>query len=71
MKTTALNTSRKCILRLSQYRDALLRLKAEGFVKIFSDILGEAVNVTPAQVRRQVAVLEACHRQNPLKKRKA
>mgnify|MGYP000998894930 CR=1 FL=1 len=27
--------------------------------------------VTPAQVRRQVAVLEACHRQNPLKKRKA
>ncbi len=27
--------------------------------------------VTPAQVRRQVAVLEACHRQNRLSKRKA
>ncbi|NLF40455.1 redox-sensing transcriptional repressor Rex [bacterium] len=56
MKTTALNTSRKCILRLSQYRDALLRLKAEGFVKIFSDILGEAVNVTPAQVRKDFSI---------------
>jgi redox-sensing transcriptional repressor len=44
--------NKKCITRLSRYRKALVRLKDLGFVKVFSDTLGEAVGATAAQVRK-------------------
>ena len=49
-------TSKNCIIRLSRYKNALYRFKAMGFVKFFSDTLGEAVGVTPAQVRKDFSL---------------
>jgi redox-sensing transcriptional repressor len=48
--------NKKCITRLSRYRRALLRLKDLGFVRIFSDTLGEAVGATAAQVRKDFSL---------------
>ena len=31
---------------------------------------GAPLAITPRQVRRQIAVIEECHRQNPLSKRR-
>lgn len=47
------------------------QLNSRAFYDNIHDVLtgkGKLV-VTPAQVRRQIAVIEQCHRQNPLKKR--
>ena len=38
--------------RLSKYRSVLYKLKALGFVKVFSDNLGDALEVSPALVRK-------------------
>ena len=48
--------SKKHISRLSRYRKALFRLKELGFVKVFSDNLGEAVGVTASQVRKDFSL---------------
>lgn len=49
-------TNRNCILRLSRYRNALLRFKSLGFVKIFSDNLAEETGVTAPQVRKDFSL---------------
>lgn len=49
-------TNKNCILRLSKYKSALYRLKALGFVKVFSDNLADAVGVTPVQVRKDFSL---------------
>ncbi len=48
--------SKKNISRLSRYRKALIHFKQLGFVKVFSDTLGEAVGVTSAQVRKDFSL---------------
>jgi redox-sensing transcriptional repressor len=48
--------NKKCISRLSRYRKTLLRFRELGFVKVFSDTLGEAVGVTAAQVRKDFSL---------------
>jgi redox-sensing transcriptional repressor len=48
--------NKKCITRLSRYRKAVLRLKDLGFIKVFSDTLGEAVGATAAQVRKDFSL---------------
>lgn len=45
-----LNRSR--VLRLSRYKNAVLRLKSLNFVRVFSDNLADATGVTAAQVRK-------------------
>jgi redox-sensing transcriptional repressor len=54
----AMNKSmnRKCILRLSRYRNALRRLKSLGFVKVFSGNLADAAGVTSSQVRKDFSL---------------
>ena len=49
-------TNRKCIIRLSRYKNALNRLKALGFVKVFSDNLADAAGATPSQVRKDFSL---------------
>lgn len=48
--------SKRIILRLSRYRNALLHFKELGFVKIFSEYLADAVTVTSAQVRKDFSI---------------
>ncbi|MBN2030161.1 redox-sensing transcriptional repressor Rex [bacterium] len=48
--------SKKHISRLSKYRKALFRFSELGFVKVFSDTLGEAVGVTASQVRKDFSL---------------
>ena len=38
--------------RLSKYRSVLYKLKGLGFVKVFSDHLGDALGISPALVRK-------------------
>ena len=48
--------SKNCIIRLSRYKYAILRLKSIGFVRVFSDNLADAIGVTPAQVRKDFSL---------------
>lgn len=48
--------NRKCILRLSRYKNALKRLTALGFVKVFSGNLADAAGVTSSQVRKDFSL---------------
>jgi len=48
--------NKKTISRLSQYRSTLLRFRELGFVKVFSDTLGDAVGVTSSQVRKDFSL---------------
>ncbi|MEJ5258824.1 MAG: redox-sensing transcriptional repressor Rex [Anaerohalosphaeraceae bacterium] len=48
--------NRKCIIRLSRYKSALQRLKALGFVKVFSGNLADAAGVTSSQVRKDFSL---------------
>jgi len=48
--------NRKCIIRLSRYKSALQRLKALGFVKVFSSNLADAAGVTSSQVRKDFSL---------------
>lgn len=52
----AILASRNSILRLSQYKNALYRFEKLGYVKVFSDILADAIGVTPAQVRKDFSL---------------
>jgi len=47
---------KKCVSRLSRYRKVLLRFKDLGFVKVFSDTVGDATGVTSAQVRKDFSL---------------
>jgi redox-sensing transcriptional repressor len=49
-------TNKKCIIRLLRYKNALHRLHALGFVKVFSDNLADAVGVTATQVRKDFSL---------------
>jgi redox-sensing transcriptional repressor len=49
--------NREIIPRLLKYRDVLLKLKAMGFVKVFSDNLADAVGVSPSLVRKDFSVV--------------
>lgn len=40
------------VQRLSKYRNVLYKLKGLGFVKVFSDNLGDALEISPALVRK-------------------
>lgn len=51
-----MSESKNCILRLCRYRGALKDLKELGYVKVFSDNLGEATGVTAAQVRKDFSL---------------
>ena len=48
--------NRKVISRLSRYKNALYRFKGLGFVKIFSDYLADAVDLTPSQIRKDFSL---------------
>jgi redox-sensing transcriptional repressor len=48
--------NRTCIMRLSRYRNAIIRLKALNFVRVFSDNLADAASVTAAQVRKDFSI---------------
>ncbi len=50
--------NRNSIIRLTQYKNMLHRLKALGFERIFSDNLAEAVGVTASQVRRDLGFFQ-------------
>lgn len=49
-------TNKSCIIRLSRYKNALYRLRALGFVKVFSDNLADAIGVLPSQVRKDFSL---------------
>jgi len=48
--------NRRCIIRLSRYKNALKRLKSLNFVRVFSDNLADAAGVTAAQVRKDFSL---------------
>ncbi|MDD5561819.1 MAG: redox-sensing transcriptional repressor Rex [Candidatus Omnitrophica bacterium] len=49
-------TNKSCIIRLSRYKNSLYRLRALGFVKVFSDNLADAIGVLPSQVRKDFSL---------------
>jgi redox-sensing transcriptional repressor len=49
-------SNRSCIIRLSKYKNALNRLRALGFVKVFSDNLADGAGVTSSQVRKDFSL---------------
>lgn len=48
--------NRSSIMRLSRYKNALLKLKSLNFVRVFSDNLADAAGVTSAQVRKDFSM---------------
>ena len=51
------NLNKSTILRLARYLRVLLKLKSLGFVKVFSNNLGDAIGVTPAVVRKDFSII--------------
>ena len=51
-----MTTNRGCIIRLSRYKNALLRLKSLNFVRVFSENLADAAGVTATQVRKDFSI---------------
>ncbi|MDX9819518.1 MAG: redox-sensing transcriptional repressor Rex [Desulfococcus multivorans] len=49
--------NKSTILRLARYLRVLLKLKSLGFVKVFSNNLGDAIGVTPAVVRKDFSMI--------------
>ncbi len=49
-------SSRNRVLRLSRYKNAVLRLKSLNFVRVFSDNLADATGVTASQVRKDFSI---------------
>ena len=49
-------TNKSCIIRLSRYKNALLRLKTLDFVRVFSENLADAVGVSATQVRKDFSL---------------
>src|SRR4030042_1274841 len=46
------------VIRLSRYRNALVRLRALNFVKVFSDNLADATGVSSVQVRKDFSTFD-------------
>ncbi|MBE0536895.1 MAG: redox-sensing transcriptional repressor Rex [Phycisphaerae bacterium] len=46
------------VIRLSRYRNALVRLRALNFVKVFCDNLADATGVSAAQVRKDFSTFD-------------
>ncbi len=46
------------IRRLSNYRRVLYKLKSLGFIKVFSDNLGDALGISPTQVRKDFSLFK-------------
>jgi redox-sensing transcriptional repressor len=46
------------ILRLARYLRVLEKLKTLGFIKVFSNNLGDAIGVTPAVVRKDFSMIQ-------------
>ncbi len=51
-----MKTTKTTVTRLSNYRRTLYKLKALGFIKVFSDNLGDAIGVSAAQVRKDFSL---------------
>ncbi|MCF7853451.1 MAG: redox-sensing transcriptional repressor Rex [Candidatus Pacebacteria bacterium] len=51
-------SSRSMVERLSSYRSVLCKLKTLGFVKVFSDNLGDALGISASQVRKDFSQFE-------------
>jgi redox-sensing transcriptional repressor len=51
-----MKTSKSSVARLYSYREALLRLKYLGFVKVFSENLADAIGATAVQVRKDFSL---------------
>ncbi len=51
-----MKTTKVIVTRLSNYRRTLYKLKALGFIKVFSDNLGDAIGVSAAQVRKDFSL---------------
>jgi len=49
-------TNKNCVIRLSRYKNALYRLQALGFVRVFSDNLADSIGVLPSQVRKDFSL---------------
>ena len=49
--------NKSLILRLARYFRVLQKLKTLGFVKVFSNNLGDAIGVTPAVVRKDFSMI--------------
>lgn len=49
--------NRGIVLRLARYLRVLHKLKSLGFVKVFSNNLGDAIGVTPAVVRKDFSTI--------------
>lgn len=49
--------NKELVLRLLKYKRLLQQLKSLGFVKVFSNNLGDAIGVSPALVRKDFSVL--------------
>ncbi|MDD5440372.1 MAG: winged-helix domain-containing protein, partial [Candidatus Omnitrophica bacterium] len=52
--------NKNVIIRLSRYKNALVRLKYMGFVKVFSDNLADSIGVTPSVVRKDFSMFDLC-----------
>lgn len=46
-----------CILRLSRYKNSLLKLRHLGLMRVFSENLADAAGVTAVQVRKDFSIL--------------
>lgn len=51
------NISDNTVLRLARYLRVLNKLRSLGFVKVFSNNLGDAIGVTPAVVRKDFSTI--------------
>ena len=51
-----MNANREVIKRLSKYRTVMQKMKALGFIKVFSDNLADAVGVSPSLVRKDFSM---------------
>jgi redox-sensing transcriptional repressor len=49
--------NKSTILRLARYLRVLQKLKSLGFIKVFSNNLGDAIGVTPAVVRKDFSII--------------
>jgi redox-sensing transcriptional repressor len=49
--------NKELVLRLLKYKRLLQQLKSLGFIKVFSNNLGDAIGVSPALVRKDFSVL--------------
>ena len=50
--------NRDFILRLSKYKRLLHKLKSLGFMKVFSNNLGDAIGVSPSLVRKDFSLID-------------